>query len=42
MGLKIFISLNATAEPTQIGIIATLYIGGLIAAIHSLAGGGEI
>ncbi len=29
-------SANATDVPTQIGIIATLYIGGLIAAIHNL------
>ena len=32
----ILVSAKATAVPTQIGITATLYIGGLIAAIHNL------
>jgi hypothetical protein len=32
---KIFVSATATAVPTHIGIMATLYMGGLIAAIHS-------
>jgi hypothetical protein len=34
--LIIWFSAKATAVPTQIGIIATLYMGGLMAANHSL------
>ena len=34
--LIVEVSKTATAVPTQIGIIATLYIGGLIAANHNL------
>ena len=33
---SILVSVKATAVPTQMGIMATLYIGGLIAAIHNL------
>jgi hypothetical protein len=34
--LNTFFSVKATALPTQMGMMATLYIGGLIAAIHNL------
>nr|WP_250126263.1 hypothetical protein [Chroococcidiopsis sp. CCMEE 29] len=38
----VLVSAKATAVPTQIGMMATLYIGGLIAAIHNFVFGYEI